>query len=53
MKGWGRKHTDEQHILTARVASDNELSDFIIHEYEEGVWESTEPPGWPVWERRQ
>lgn len=53
MTGWGRKDTDEQHILTARVASDNELSDFIIHEYEEGVWESTEPPGWPVWERRQ
>lgn len=29
----------------ARVAPDNELSDFIIHEDEQGVWESTEPPG--------
>lgn len=31
---------------TTRVASDNELSDFIIEEYEEGVREGTEPPGW-------
>lgn len=53
MKRWGGKHTEEQQILTTRVASDNELSDFIIHEYQEGVWESTEPPGRPVWERRQ
>lgn len=34
MKRWGRKHTEEQQILTTRVASDNELSDFIIHEYQ-------------------
>lgn len=53
MKRWEKKQREGQHILTARVASDDELSDFIIHEYEQGVWESTEPPGWPVWERRQ
>lgn len=48
-----RKETDQQHMLTTRVASDYELSDFIIEEYEEGVREGTEPPGWPVWEKKQ
>lgn len=48
-----RKETDQQHMLTTRVASDYELSDFIIKEYEEGVREGTEPPGWPVWEKKQ
>lgn len=53
MKRWRRKHRDQQNILTTRVASDDELSGFIIHEYEERVWESTQPPGRPVWERTQ
>lgn len=30
--------------LTARASPDDELSNFIIHEDEEGVGEGTEPP---------